>query len=88
MPTALAALWAKLTPLVQLAVDLWQPSQVVTPAWVALFGFRAPGEKLPVWQVAHWVLRVTLLCSRAPVQTVVPLWQVSQLVIATPVRAA
>jgi hypothetical protein len=88
VPTAFAALWAKVTPLVQLAVDLWQPSQLVTAAWVALFGFRAPGEKLPVWQVAHWVLNVSLLCSRAPVQTVVPLWQVSQLVIATPVSAA
>ena len=44
VPTAFAAECANVTPLSQLAVDRWQPSQVVTVACVALFGLREPGE--------------------------------------------
>ena len=66
-------LWSTFAP-DQLLVDLWQVSQTVCPACTVVAGLAA------AWQVAHWVLTLTLLCSRAGVQLANPaLWQVSQL---------
>ena len=66
-------LWSTL-PADQLVVDLWQLSHTVCPAWMAVLGF------MPAWQVAHWVVTLTLLCSLAGVHAAKPaLWQVSQL---------
>jgi hypothetical protein len=88
VPTALAAECANATPEVQLAVLLWQPSQLpVTPAWIAVVGLPTAARKLPpaisVWQVTQPVLTVTLLCSRPLVHVAKPpRWQVSQLAAA------
>ena len=58
---ALKLAWSTLAP-PQPVVDLWQVSQTVCPAWTAVPGLAA------AWQVAHWVLTLTLLCRRAGVQ--------------------
>jgi hypothetical protein len=71
---ALYLLWSTLVP-DQLLVERWQSSQTVCAACTVLFGFR------PVWQVAHWAVTVTALCSLAGVQARKPLlWQLSQAV--------
>ncbi|MGH7460547.1 MAG: hypothetical protein ACREMA_05910 [Longimicrobiales bacterium] len=70
-----------------MAVDLWQVSQVVTLAWTGVLGLRTAGGKLPLWQLAHCVLTDTLLWNFAGAQaTNPPLWQLSQLTMATPLR--
>ena len=68
----------------QLAVDLWQLSQLpLTPAWSAFDGLPTAGGKAPVWQVEQLVLIETLLCSLAGAQAAnPPRWQVSQLALA------
>ena len=43
---------------------------------------------MPRWQLAHCVLSVNLLCSRAPVHTVEMVWQASQLAAADAVTVA
>ena len=58
---ALKPLWSTLAPL-QLLVDLWQFSQVVWPAWMAVLGLTA------AWQLAQELATVTLACRRAGVQ--------------------
>ena len=65
----------------QLAVDLWQLSQLpLTPAWSAFDGLPTAGGKAPVWQVEQLALIETLLCSLAGAQAANPArWQVSQL---------
>ena len=69
----LKLLWSTLAP-DQLLVDLWQVSHTVWPAWMVVAGLDA------AWQVAHWLVTFTLLCSLAGVQLANPdLWQVSQL---------
>ena len=61
----------------KLVDDLWQVSHTVCPACTVVLGL------LPAWQVAHWLLMLTLLCNRAGVQLAKPaLWQVSQLAAA------
>ena len=56
---------------------MWQVSQTVCPAWMALLGLSA------AWQVAHCVLTATLAWNLAGVQAVKPaLWQASQLALA------
>ena len=66
-------LWSTLVP-VQAVVDLWQLSQTVWPACTVVLGL------MPAWQVEHWVVTLTLLCSLAGVHAAKPaLWQVSQL---------
>jgi hypothetical protein len=48
-------LWSGLLA-VHAEVDLWHPSQTVTPLWTAVLGFCvAPRDPL-LWQVAHEVL--------------------------------
>jgi hypothetical protein len=87
VPTALAGECAKVT-VSQLVVERWQPSQAVTPTCVVVLGLPTAGGKLPLWQVAHWVETVTLLCRRAGVHDAKPLrWQVSQLVMGVPVMS-
>jgi hypothetical protein len=77
-------LWSTLAP-DQLVVDLWQLSHTVTPLWIGVLGLPTAGAKLPVWQVAHCVPTPTDVWNLAGVQAPKPaLWQVSQLVIATP----
>jgi hypothetical protein len=66
-------------------VDRWQVSHTVWPTCTAVLGLPTAGGKLPVWQVPHWLLMLTLLCRRAGVHDAKPLrWQVSQLVMAAP----
>ena len=60
---ALKLAWSTLAPS-QPVVDLWQVSQTVCPAWTAVLGLAA------AWQVAHWVLTLTLPCSLAGIQLV------------------
>ena len=61
-------------------VVLWQVSQVVTPLWIGVLGLPTVPPKLPVWQVAHWVLTLKLAWKRPAAQLVkLPLWQLSQL---------
>jgi len=54
-------LWSTLVPS-QAVVDLWQVSHTVWPACTVVLGL------MPAWQVAHWLLTLTLLCSLAGVQ--------------------
>jgi hypothetical protein len=64
---------------------LWQLSQAVTPAWIGVFGLPTAGGKLPLWQLAHWLVTDTLAWKRAGAQAAKPpRWQLSQLVMATP----
>ncbi len=53
-------LWSTLAP-VHAAVDLWQVSHTVCPAWMAVFGL------ILAWQVEHCVEVLTLLWKRAGV---------------------
>lgn len=55
--------WSTLAP--AQPVVLWQLSQLVTPAWIGVLGLPTAGGKLPVWQLAHWLLTETLLWNRA-----------------------
>jgi hypothetical protein len=83
---AVKVLWLTFAP--AHPVVRWQLSQLVTPVWIGVFGLPTAGGKLPLWQLAHWVLTDTLLCKRAGAQAAYPaLWHVSQLVITTPVSA-
>jgi len=54
-------LWSTLAP-AQVVVDLWQVSHTVWPTCTVVAGLA------PAWQVAHWLLMLTLLCSLAGVQ--------------------
>jgi hypothetical protein len=73
---AVKLLWSTLA-VFQLLVLLWQFSQTVCPAWMAVFGL------LDAWQVAQLLLTLTLACSLAGAQAVKPaLWQLSQLAAA------
>jgi hypothetical protein len=59
---------------------VWQPSQLLTPAWIAVPGLPVAARKLPVWQVAHWLLTLKLAWNRPLAQLLkLPLWQLSQL---------
>ena len=70
---AVKVLWSTLAP-AQLVVVLWQFSHTVWPLCTAVFGLVA------AWQVAHWLVTVTLVCSLAGVHDAYPaLWQLSQL---------
>jgi hypothetical protein len=57
---AVNVLWSTLAE-DQSEVDLWQVSHTVWPAWMAVLGRELK------WQVAHWVVTDTLLCSLAGV---------------------
>jgi hypothetical protein len=68
---ALNVLWSTLA-VFQLLVLLWQLSQTVWPAWMAVLGLLA------AWQLAQPSLTATLACSLAGAQAVKPaLWQLS-----------
>ena len=69
---ALKLAWSTLAPL-QLALDLWQLSHTVCPACTLVLGLTA------VWQVAHCVVTLALLCTLAGGQLLKPArWQLSQ----------
>jgi hypothetical protein len=69
---AVKLLWSTLA-VFQLLVLLWQFSQTVWPAWMAVLGL------LLAWQLAQLSITVTLACSLAGAQAVKPaLWQLSQ----------
>ncbi len=87
VPTALAAECAYTTPLVQLVVDLWQLSQLpVTEECTVVLGLPVTPYAVVRWQLAHCVDTDTLAWNFPGFHNVVPpLWQVSQLAIATPV---
>jgi hypothetical protein len=54
---------------------------------MAVAGFAVVPYMLLVWHVAHWVDSDTLLWNLPGFQLAYPdLWQLSQLVMATPVR--
>ena len=73
-----SALPAEMTP-AQVLLLLWQVSQAVTPAWMAVAGLPVTPSAAPLWQVAHDALTPKLACSRPLDQVVVlPLWQLSQ----------
>ena len=79
-------LWSGLAP-TQVVVDLWQLSHTVWPLWIAVAGLPVAPKLVLAWQVAHCVLSETLLCTEAGLQLVVPpLWQLSQLVMETPLK--
>ena len=53
----------------QLAVDLWQVSQLpVTEAWTAVAGLLVRPKFELKWQVAHWFETATLLWKRPGLQ--------------------
>jgi hypothetical protein len=57
---AVKVLWSTLAP-VQVVVLRWQFSHTVWPTWTVVLGLAA------AWQVEHWAVIVTLVCSLAGV---------------------